>query len=114
MLLFARDQRSLDEALPEMLSRMAPETALWICWPKKTSPLASDVTGDTVRRTGLGAGVVDIKVCAIDEDWSGLQFVVRLQDRPAGPKKVTSLGQKSVNLLQAVFELLGHPFVVVS
>ena len=86
LLLFARDQRSLDEALPEMLSRMAPETALWICWPKKTSPLASDVTGDTVRRTGLGAGVVDIKVCAIDEDWSGLQFVVRLQDRPAAPK----------------------------
>ncbi|TDI40336.1 MAG: DUF3052 family protein [Acidobacteria bacterium] len=87
LLLFAPDQRSLDEALPDMLSRMGPETALWICWPKKTSPLASDITGDTVRRTGLAAGVVDIKVCAIDEDWSGIKFVVRVENRPTGRKK---------------------------
>ena len=87
LLLFAPDQRNLDEALPDMLSRMAPETSLWICWPKKTSPLASDITGDTVRRTGLAAGVVDIKVCAIDEDWSGLKFVIRLEDRPSARKK---------------------------
>jgi len=51
-----------------MLSQMAPETTLWICWPKKTSALASDITGNTVRSAGLAAGVVDIKVCAIDED----------------------------------------------
>ncbi len=70
-----------------MLSRMAPETTLWICWPKKTSALASDITGNTVRSAGLAAGVVDIKVCAIDEDWSGLKFVVRLEDRPAARKK---------------------------
>jgi hypothetical protein len=87
LLLFAADQRSLDEALPDMLSRMAPETTLWICWPKKTSALASDITGNTVRSAGLAAGVVDIKVCAIDEDWSGLKFVVRLEDRPAARKK---------------------------
>ena len=87
LLLFAPNRQSLDEALSEMLSRMAPETALWICWPKKTSPLTSDITGDVVRMTGLAAGVVDIKVCAIDEDWSGLKFVVRLADRPAIRKK---------------------------
>ncbi len=87
LLLFAPDQRSLDEALPDMLSWMAPETALWICWPKKTSPLASDITGDSVRNAGLAAGVVDIKVCAVDENWSGLKFVVRLEDRPSARKK---------------------------
>ena len=87
LLLFALDRRSLEEALPVMLSRMAPETALWICWPKKTSSLASDISGNAVRSAGLAAGVVDIKVCAIDEDWSGLKFVVRLEDRPTTRKK---------------------------
>lgn len=87
LLLFAPDRSHLDEALPEMISRMASETALWICWPKKTSPLASDITGDVVRSAGLATGVVDIKVCAIDDDWSGLKFVVRREDRPGHRKK---------------------------
>ena len=54
---------------------------------EETSSLASDITGDAVRRTGLAAGVVDIKVCAIDKDWSGLEFVGRVKDRPTGRKK---------------------------
>ncbi len=56
---------------------------LWLAWPKRSSSLASDVRDSDVRRTGLEAGLVDNKVCAIDEDWSGLRFVHRKKDRPA-------------------------------
>jgi hypothetical protein len=54
---------------------------IWIGWPKKTSSVATDLTEDVVRRVGLAAGVVDVKVCAIDGTWSGLKFVRRLRDR---------------------------------
>lgn len=62
------------------LSAMAPRAAggrLWICWPKQGSPLASDVTQGDVRRLGLEAGLVDYKIAAIDDDWSGLCFTAR-------------------------------------
>jgi hypothetical protein len=55
---------------------------LWIGWPKKTSGIATDVTEDVVRGIGLAAGLVDVKVCAISDVWSGLKFVIRLKDRP--------------------------------
>ena len=62
---------------------------LWIAWPKRASGRKTDLTEDVVRNVGLKAGLVDVKVCAIDEVWSGLKFVVRLIDRPklAGAKK---------------------------
>jgi hypothetical protein len=66
---------------------MGPRTSLWICWPKKTSPLASDVSETEVRERGLAAGIVDVKVCAVDEDWSGHKFVFRLKDRPSIARK---------------------------
>ena len=50
---------------------------LWICWPKKTSPLASDLGQPEVRKAGLDAGLVDFKICAVDETWSGLRFTRR-------------------------------------
>jgi hypothetical protein len=53
----------------------------WISWPKKASPLHKDLDENIVREQGLAAGLVDIKVCAVDEDWSGLKFVRRLKDR---------------------------------
>ena len=87
LLFFVRDAKSLETGLSKMIAKMAPTSALWICWPKKTSPLASDVTGDVVRERGLAAGIVDIKVCAVDEDWSGLKFVFRVEDRPKLRKK---------------------------
>jgi hypothetical protein len=55
---------------------------LWICWPKKSSSLWKDLDGGVVRSHGLAAGLVDNKVCAVDEDWSGLRFVHRREDRP--------------------------------
>jgi hypothetical protein len=53
---------------------------LWIAWPKKASGVASDLTQNDVRRIGLAAGLVDFKICAIDETWSGLKFVKRSQE----------------------------------
>ena len=51
-------------------------------WPKKASKVATDLTEDRIREVGLAAGLVDVKVCAVDETWSGLKFVRRLKDRP--------------------------------
>jgi hypothetical protein len=83
ILLFVKDLATLESKLGPTIEKMAPATALWICWPKKTSPLAADVDENKVRERGLAAGIVDIKVCAVDRDWSGHKFVFRLKDRPA-------------------------------
>jgi hypothetical protein len=83
ILLFVRDRATLEAKLRPTIEKMAPATALWICWPKKTSPLATDVDENEVRERGLAAGIVDVKVCAVDHDWSGHKFVFRLEDRPA-------------------------------
>jgi hypothetical protein len=75
----------LDEvraAFPRLGPAVAPAGALWIAWPKRASGVPTDVTEDRVREVGLAAGMVDVKVCAIDATWSGLKFVHRLRDRP--------------------------------
>ena len=59
---------------------------LWIAWPKKASGKPTDLTEDVVRKIGLAFGLVDVKVCAIDDTWSGLKFVIRLEDRAARAK----------------------------
>lgn len=82
ILVFARDAASLSEQLAKAKARMSAQSALWVCWAKKSSPLASDVTEALVRRQGLAVGIVDVKICAVDEDWSSLKFVYRLKDRP--------------------------------
>lgn len=58
-----------------------PDGMLWVAWPKKASGKPTDLTEDIVRRVALDRGLVDVKVCAIDETWSGLKLVVRLKDR---------------------------------
>lgn len=76
-------RRSLFERrLPELAAALDPAGGLWIAWPKRASGVATDVTEDVVRTLGLGAGLVDNKVCAIDGVWSGLRLVYRLRDRP--------------------------------
>jgi len=60
---------------------MKPDAILWISWPKKSSGVATDLDENVVREAGLAAGLVDVKVCAVDDVWSGLKFVVRLRDR---------------------------------
>jgi hypothetical protein len=64
-----------------MLGAIFPAGGLWVAWPKKASGVATDITEDTVRGLGLDAGVVDNKVCAISEVWSGLRLVHRVENR---------------------------------
>lgn len=78
---FAKDQRELARRLPSCVKGLAKDGSLWISWPKKSSPLAVDLTGEEVRGAGRRAGLVDIKVCAVDEDWSGHKFCYRREDR---------------------------------
>jgi len=71
--------------LSALKARLDPGGGLWIAWPKRTSGIATDVSENAVRALGLQTGLVDNKVCAIDETWSGLRFVFRLADRPKKP-----------------------------
>ena len=66
-----------------LAKRLTPAGGLWIGWPKKASGVATDLTEDVIRGVGLDVGLVDNKVCAIDDTWSGLRFVIRIKDRPA-------------------------------
>ncbi|HVV48135.1 MAG TPA: DUF3052 domain-containing protein [Polyangia bacterium] len=88
---FADSLKALARELPALPARLDPAGGLWIAWPKrsaqKASGQASDVGEAEVRRLGLATGLVDNKVCAVDDTWSGLRFVVRLADRPRGTKK---------------------------
>ena len=72
----------LARRLPALREGLAPAGGLWIAWPKRSSGLQTDLGEGIVRELGLGCGLVDNKVCAIDETWSGLRFVYRLADRP--------------------------------
>lgn len=87
IVLFARNDKELARALPAARERLDPAGGLWIAWPKKSSGIPTDVTEAEVRARGLATGLVDNKVCAIDDTWSGLRFVVRVQDRSPRPKK---------------------------
>ncbi|HEY6099271.1 MAG TPA: DUF3052 family protein [Anaeromyxobacter sp.] len=80
---FVRSARELAAALARAQPRLDPDGALWIGWPKKASGIRTDVGEDAVRAAALARGLVDVKVCAIDETWSGLKLVVRVKDRPA-------------------------------
>jgi len=73
----------LERRFATLSGRMHPDGGLWIAWPKKTSRRTSDITDDVVRRIGLAGGMVDNKVCAIDDTWSALRLVVRLDNRAA-------------------------------
>jgi hypothetical protein len=82
LICFAKDAKQLRSSFAACSKKLSPNGGLWVAWPKKASGVATDLTEDTVRVVGLDAGLVDNKVCAIDDTWSGLRFVVRLQDRP--------------------------------
>jgi hypothetical protein len=73
---FVRSQKELLGGVQKMALRSA-KSGLWIVWAKKTSQLAGDVTETEVRGAGLAAGMVDFKICAVDQDWSGLRFNLR-------------------------------------
>lgn len=81
ILTFHTEATRLRRRLPILVEHTRPDGAIWICWPKKSSGVQTDLTENTVRELGLDAGVVDVKVAAVDETWSGLKFVRRLSDR---------------------------------
>jgi hypothetical protein len=81
ILAFHTEATTLRRRLPALVEHTTPNGMVWICWPKKTSGVASDLGEGLVREIGLAAGVVDVKVAAVDGTWSGLKFVRRLSDR---------------------------------
>ena len=76
------DRRAvLARRMPKLRALMQPAAGLWIAWPKRSSGVPTDLTEDVVRDLALANALVDNKVCAIDETWSGLRLVIRLRDR---------------------------------
>lgn len=84
---FTKSRRELAQKFASVARRLQPAGGLWISWPKKASGVQTDLTEDVVREIGLAAGLVDNKVCAVDQTWSGLRFVIRKKDRPMVPKR---------------------------
>ena len=81
ILLFVRSEQDLKRRFLELASNLKASGMLWIAWPKKSSGVKTDLSFTNVQRTGLDAGLVDVKICAVNEIWSGLKFVYRLKDR---------------------------------
>jgi hypothetical protein len=82
VLAFCQDAATLRRRFAPLAVRITPAGALWVAWPKRASGVQTDLDENRVRDVGLGAGLVDVKVCAVDSTWSGLKFVRRLTDRP--------------------------------
>jgi hypothetical protein len=81
MVLFVESRAALSFGFAAAAACLCETGGLWVAWPKWSSNVRTDLTEDIVRRVGLSAGLVDNKVCAIDDTWSGLRFVIRLRDR---------------------------------
>ncbi|HEY2075237.1 MAG TPA: hypothetical protein VGH53_02770 [Streptosporangiaceae bacterium] len=78
---FVTQRAELEAELPRLRTRMAPACGLWIAWPKRASRVPTDVTDQVIRDVVLPTGLVDNKVCAIDDTWSGLRLVIRRENR---------------------------------
>lgn len=79
--LFAIEERVLKSALPVMMKTIQPDGMIWVSWPKKASKVETDITEDVIRKHALPLGLVDVKVCAVDEVWSGLKLMIRKSNR---------------------------------
>lgn len=78
---FTKSAKELFIELPALKSEIKPAGMIWVSWPKKTSKIPTDVTENIIRDFALSIGLVDIKVCAVDEIWSGLKLVIPVKDR---------------------------------
>jgi hypothetical protein len=81
IVLFTKSRADLERRFAKLAGALDPAGALWIAWPKRSSGVETDLTEDTLREVGLPQGLVDNKVCAIDDTWSGLRFVIRKENR---------------------------------
>jgi hypothetical protein len=84
-MLFTKSRTELTKEFKRIAKTLAPAGMLWISWPKRSSGVVTDLDENMVRDTGLAAGLVDVKVCAVTDVWSGLKFVRRLKDRGRKP-----------------------------
>lgn len=82
--LFVTDRAALSAHLQKLRAKLDHETPIWVSWPKKSSKVPTDITEDVIRDVALPLGLVDIKVCAVSEIWSGLKLVVRREYRNKG------------------------------
>jgi len=80
-IVFVRRRIDLEKRFSSVRDRLEPSGMVWVGWPKKSARATTDLTENVVREIGLDAGLVDVKVCAIDDTWSGLKFVRRVRDR---------------------------------
>jgi hypothetical protein len=78
---FARERSNLAKALPPLIKAIRRDGMIWVSWPKKASKVATDITEDVIREIALPLGLVDVKVCALDDVWSGLKLVIRKERR---------------------------------
>lgn len=78
---FAKNRETLNRHFPVLKAKLKKNGQIWVSWIKTTSQLQTDIRENDVRNLGLELGLVDVKICAIDSDWSGLKFVYRKQDR---------------------------------
>ena len=79
--IFVTERTDLDAKLAALRTQIAPDGQVWVSWPKKASKVPTEITEDTIREVALPMGFVDVKVCAIDETWSGLKLVIRKELR---------------------------------
>jgi len=79
--IFADNKLSLHNFFPPCIEKLDKNGMLWVSWIKQSSRLETDIKGNDVRELGLELGLVDVKVCAVDKDWSGLKFMYRKEDR---------------------------------
>lgn len=79
--LFVISMEELEYHLPTMKKQLKPDGMLWVSWYKKASKIPTDVSEDLIRKAAIALGLVDIKVCAIDDNWSGLKLVIRKSNR---------------------------------
>jgi hypothetical protein len=79
--LFVKERRALEKQLSILRNKIADSATLWVSWPKKSSGVATDITEDVIRAVALPLGFVDVKVCAVDETWSGLKLMIRREHR---------------------------------
>ena len=80
-MIFVKSQAEMKKHFSVVAKLLAPAGIFWVSWPRKSSGVATDLNENDVRRIGLDAGLVDVKVCAVSKVWSGLKFVIRLKDR---------------------------------
>ena len=85
--LFVTERARLDKYLRELRTKLAETGTVWVSWPKKASGVQTDITEDVIRTVALPLGFVDIKVCAVDDTWSGLKLMIRREQRKGGGNK---------------------------